>query len=446
MFIRVFEALYGDVPCHLVKRYGLLSLASFFLLGSLSLLAPFKAVLKRLPLLRGVEPAVYARFLKTIGSLEMYALLMALGIFIVYSLLYNGLRDLTGSTALYKITFLGYGMMLAATAFQVAITCDVFPDALGVGGFRGMFYLFYLVDVVRILLVSLFWSYVAGQATVEEGKLGIVVLSGFGMLGVVTALHLSSLVTSIGIVNLLMVILAAYALGSGLFFSVMHMSQPVAVQRNQESALMVFGTSSYVWGVMLLSTSTWIIVFTSRWMLRLSLPEKLIYKDVLCLLGRYGMYEKVAAALCAFVLTSMMLRALGVLNTLVVVSAIIGSACLITMAPYTEFKSVPYVALAFLHGMYGPISELFYIPISSGVRFKVRLWVGFLSATIASFIFSAAQRYIPTSTRAIGGVSIMLLVVVCMWIALALCVGRYFESFAGHGKKNMGVSPHAIDS
>lgn len=179
MVYRLIRALWGDFTKDELKKFSLLALIFFMIIGSYWLMRVMKDA--QFTLLVGYR---YEPFAKMISVLFVFVVLLC----------YNKLIDFFNKTALFYTVCLSFGAIFIVLGYLIGLFSAQVPPALG-SGFINYFLLtprnlvgwmtYFFLESFGSLLPALFWSFTASMVTTESAKKGYGLIFMFGQLGAI---------------------------------------------------------------------------------------------------------------------------------------------------------------------------------------------------------------------------------------------------------------------
>jgi AAA family ATP:ADP antiporter len=442
---KIIRALWGDLHGEELKKYALLAMGFFFLIGSFWPLKTLKLSI----------------FLNTVGPLQLpYVKLASVMIFFPLVLLYSKLVDIFKKENLIYLFISVYTMLglvfvyfLAHPSIGVANTV-VSPNRI----IGWAFYLF--CESYIDLGMALYWSFVNDLATPESAKKGYgLLMFGSQLGGLLFTIIGSALaydttlyaqrVPLIALISVLMFIMIAVAValltrlvGTTSLKGYTTQQTLTVDEKKKEASEAV----SFIGGLTFLLKHPYVmsifgLVFFQEVALtvmdyQLSLLVATTYTDP----GHINKFSfefslAVQAVSCFFALvgTSFFHRKFGIRSALICYPIGIGLFVgwyLLNPTLWTAFY-VMLVARALGYALNQPTRETLYIPTSRAIKYKSKAWIDMFGKRFAKGSGSVVNGIIGSALTLAGGFT---LGVIALWIGLASVVGSTFNKTIAQDK------------
>ncbi len=419
MLLKIVKTLWGDVSREEFEKFGVLSLALLFIIGTYWIVRPIKDVL----------------FLTLVGkALLPYAKIVSLTALVMFLILYGKLVDwlekhhlvyfLNVITALF---FAGLAIIILKTPNLYTLNSSI-SQLIGWVAFVGC-------ECLLVLQFNLFWSFAASSMDTPTAKKGYPIIVAGAQIGAIAGPLLTMKVATIGIVSLLF-IAAACILGVAVIIKVFTRLHPHIFNNSAPSQKKPTGAME---GLRLLTTHPYLmaILFISILpdvigeILNISMlflaestfktPDKMV-----AFLGIYGVLVNIASFIFAFFGTSFFLRTWGLAKGLLFNPLIIGIIIIYTWTFYNVWSVI--IAMVLLkgleHALDQPCKEMMFIPTSKDIMFKAKSWISVFGSRSARGIGAGVVAlFTSMGNLALYG-SIFSLGLVCLWFPVAWYVGK----------------------
>jgi AAA family ATP:ADP antiporter len=430
MMLKLVKLLWGDVSNEELKKFGILSLALLFIVGTYWLLRPLKDAL-----FMGIVGKLYLPYAK-IGSVLFLVPLV---------LLYSKLVDIFEKHKLLYIITTCYGIFFICMAFLLMHPTIGLANTLPYK-YRILGWTIYLgIESFGSLVVTLFWSFVSSITETSSAKRGYALILAGAQLGAIAGPEFVKHATQIGIPSLVL-IAACGTFIVPLIIMIFVRSQSlvniVAVREKKASTGLTEGlrllfTRPYLLGILGIATLNGIIATILEFQLNYLAKETYHSTErVAEFLGLYGQSINFLALLLALVGTSFIIRKFGLTFSLVVYPLTVGiSVCCVWRYPTLWMLFAAMVALKCLsYALNSPCKEIIYIPTSKDIRFKAKGWIDTFGDRSAKGIGGGVCALFPIMANLVFFGSIISLGIVGIWIAAATYVGRKNYSLVQENK------------
>jgi ATP:ADP antiporter, AAA family len=438
---RIIRFLWGDLRGPELRKFSLLALGFFFLIGSWWPLKTLKDSI----------------FINIVGPLYLpQAKILSLLIFFPLILFYSKLVDHFSKESLIYFFLCTYGIIGLILVYFLNHPVIGLQNTT-VDPHRLIGWLFYLFGETYIsLMLSLYWSFVNDITTPEAAKKGYgLIIFGtqlggllFTILGDYLASDASNYATSAPLIALISIVMFI-GVGAVVFFlehvvGLEHMGGYEDELKMTRSASAL--TSSFLDGLKLLLTHPYVmgifaIIFFQELIstmmgFQMSLLVKTTYQEpglVNKFLFDYALWVQIIACLFGLVGTSFFQRKLGIRSSLIAYPALIGIfvfGYLIQPNLQTIFY-VMLIAKALGYALNQPAKEMLYIPTSRSIKYKSKAWIDMFGLRFSKATASVINNFAGPCVFVTGSFAIGL---VAVWIFLASIVGNSFKKAVANKK------------
>jgi AAA family ATP:ADP antiporter len=443
MIRRIVSFLWGDLQEEELKKFGLLALGFFFLIGSWWPLKTLKDSI----------------FINMIGPIHLpEAKLASLLVFFPLVMFYSKLVDHVSKEKLIYFFISIYTALGLIFVYFLAHPTIGLANTL-VSPFRILGWAFYLFCESYIsLILALYWSFVNDVTTPESAKKGYGVLifgtqlGGllFTLLGNYLSYDPSKYATSAPLIALIS-ILMFFGVGVVVF-----LLQHVVKHEHLESyadQIKAVDTSDtqtesvhFLDGLKLLLTHPYVmgifaIIFFQEMVstmmgFQLSMLAKTTYQEpgmVNKFLFDFALCVQFVACLFSLIGTSFFQRKLGIRSSLIAYPLLLG-LFVVSYLIQPTLQTIFYVMLiskALGYALNQPAKEVLYIPTSRSIKYKSKAWIDMFGMRFAKASGSVLNRFIGPMIMLTGTVTIS---VVAIWIFIASILGNIFKNAVANKK------------
>jgi len=437
MGYKIIQALWGDLKGNELKKYGLLGLGFFFLIGSWWPLKTLKDSI----------------FVNTVGPLNLpLAKFASVCLFFPIVLLYSKLIDVYSKEKLiyfFITVYMTIGLILVYYLAHPTIglaNTQLDPTRL-------LGWLFYLFTESYIsLMLSLYWSFINDITTPESAKRGYsLIIFGTQLGGFLFTLvgyyvsHDPTLYTSrapmLALISVLLfsvlgviVYILEHVIGRENLVSYEERVKPDEAPVKPEErnirfldGLVTLITHPYVAGIFILIFFQEIV--TTMMGFQLSLLAKSTYQ-VPGLVNKFffdfALCVQTIACIFSLVGTSFFQRKMGMRFCLVSYPAFLGIFIVAYMI-HPTLQTIFYVMLmakALGYALNRPATEMLYIPTSKNIKYKSKAWIEMFGLRFAKASGSMLNRVIGPVVLLTGSIA---LISIAMWTLLANKLGKVFK-------------------
>jgi AAA family ATP:ADP antiporter len=434
MLSRIFVSLWGKFSPQETKKFGILSILFFLVIGAYWLLRTQKNA--AFDALVGIQYQPRAKILSWVASL---------GIVLIYAKLLDilGRRNLLITlSAFFALSFLGIAYLLEFSPIgfqnQIASPYRLFGWAIYV-----------LIEWVGSLMPGLFWAFVTSHTQAESAKKGYPLIMAGAQLGSIlgsfcsyrTDLFGNSFLFGMGAVMLGMVLPIIY-----LYIRIVPEEQQhkSATAENKKPKTGVFEglkivlTRPYIMGVLAISTIYEVINTIVEFEMNVIARQVYQTKEAFASFhGMYGILLNTLALFFALLGTSFLMRRFGLKFCLLMFPVV--TAVLIFGVYYMPILSVIMIAGIGIKGLSyalnNPSKEMMYIPTSQDVKFKAKGWIDQFGGRSSKGIGAAINETFRASVEGLllyG--SLISAGLILLWLAAAAYVGTTFTKLTEENK------------
>lgn len=435
--VRIF---WGTLDRNELKKYSLLGLGFFFLIGSWW---PLKILKDSI-------------FVNTVGPLHLpVAKMVSLCLFFPLILFYSKLVDHFAKEKLIYFFIAVYSMFGFLFVYYLNDPVVGLQNAT-VSSDRLVGWLFYFFTESFIsLMLSLYWSFINDITTPKSAQRGysLIVfgtqLGGlvFTILGNILSADESQYATRAPLIVFISIVM--FFMVGFVIFLLKKTSKPESFEGFEDAVKQkgeTMETVGFLDGLKTLLTHPYVagifvLVFFQEFIstmlgFQLSLLVKNTIQDpglVNKFLFNFGMYVQIIACSFALIGTSFFQRYLGVRFCLILYPALLG-CCITGYMFYPSFRVIFVVMLivkALGYTLNRPASEMLYIPTSRNIKYKSKAWIEMFGTRFSKAAGSVVNQFVGPIVLFTGSLS---LVSVVLWIILAGVLGNTFSS-AVHNEK-----------
>ena len=441
MMHRLIRALWGDFSREEFKKFGLLSLGFFILIGSFWPLKIIKDVI----------------FINMVGSAHQpTAKILSLIIFFPLVLIFSRLVDYFSKERLiyfFVALFGGIGLLFAYLFSDPVI--GVANMSQGTGRILGWaFYLF--AESYISIMVSLYWAFINDVTTPESAKKGYGFLIFGSQLGAVVFISVGNFLSRDASLYATRIPIIAFMSVIAFFFLAVVVFILTRVVKKEEmigysggssvekesvgfwdglKVLLKFPYVSGIFGMVFLhevATAlmhyqmlrtvefTYIANGGQGLVSRFMFDFTLVMQGISCLFALFG--------------TSYFQRKLGVRGCLIAYPLLLGiGIVLFLFNPTLIFiTGVIVIAKGINYVLNQPAKEMLYIPTTRAIKYKAKAWIDMFGLRSAKMSGALVNKTIGIASRVAGGFS---LVIVVFWLILARSIGHKYNKVVEKGDR-----------
>jgi AAA family ATP:ADP antiporter len=437
---------FGDLTNEEVKKFGLLALGFFFVIGTYWLMRPLKDGIFRS--IVGWDHQPMAKILSVF--------VVGLAVFI-----YSKLVDLYDKDKLFYVLCGFYLVLFTAIAIALRMPSIGLNPAIPADPSRYLGWIVYLaIESFGSIMVAHFWAFTISITDPASAKKGYPLIIAFAQIGAISGPALAWNAERIGLTNL--VIIPVFTIFSIIvlikyFTSVFPADQveggPKKPKTGFLEGLRLILTRPYIFGifaiVMLFEIVGTIVDFQMKKQAGL-LPMYKSQEAFTGFLGMFGMSVNTMAFVMALLGTSYMIKRMGLVFCLLAFPVTLGTALAVftgaiqfgNLDPATTLWglfAVMVVAKGLSYALNNPSKEMMYLPTSKDAKFKSKGWIDMFGSRSAKSIGSLINKGLLSNAG--GGTvgiitagSFVSLGLIGVWILFALYVGRTFVKLTRDGK------------
>ncbi len=440
---KIIRALWGNLHGEELKKYALLAVGFFFLIGSWWPLKTLKDSI----------------FINTVGPEYLpYVKILSVSLFFPIVLLYSRLVDM------YNKEKLIYFFISVYTVLGLIFVYFLHHPSIGVANIatdpkRILGWAFYVFCESYIdLIMTLYWSFVNDITTPESAKkgYGLIIfgsqLGGFAftILGNYLSYDASQYASSVPLIALISVVMFVMIAGTVWLLtktlrasSMTGYADQVEATESKRTAKVAVGfldglkfllTHPYVMGIFGLVFFQEVVSTVMGY--QMSLLVKTTYVEpglVNKFLFEYGLAVQGISCLFALIGTSVFHRWLGIRTSLILYPLSIGifiAWYLLNPTLWTIFY-VMLIAKALGYALNQPTKEALYIPTSRNIKYKSKAWIEMFGKRFSKASGSVVNGVVGQALTLAGGFTIGL---IALWIGLAAVIGKTFNKTVDENK------------
>jgi len=422
MLSRIARTLWGDISREEFKKFGLLALIFFFIIGSYWMLRVIKDSL----------------FMHLVGPQGLpYAKMVSIVSLIVLVLFYNKLVDIFEKKKLlyiisgfYGCLFIIISILLTHPTIGIANTVSGNDRILG-------WVIYVAIESFGSIVVALFWSFVASVMDPVSAKRGYPIIIAGAQLGSVFTTFLVMTQTSRLGVPVLMGMAACCVLLVPVMVRIFHAHhyEVASIFEPKESkkstgmieGLRLIGSHAYLLGILVVSTVYEIIAVLFEFQMKYTAKASLgSLEKVTEFLGFYGLTMNIVSFLFALIGTSFFIRNFGLTVCLILYPLFIaGMVCFSWSFPGLWVFMTTCVAIKGIgYALNNPCKEIMYIPTSRDVKFKAKSWIDVQGSRSAKSFGAGIAAVFPIASELLVYGSVISLGIIALWLPVAVFVGR----------------------
>jgi len=432
-FQKISRALWGELSKDEYKKFGLLALTFFFLIGVYWLMRPLKdSIFGSLVGIEWQPRAKILSFLCMIPLIMIYSKLV--DIFERHKLIYI-------ICSFYAIFFLCIALLLMHPTIGLANEVPSSSRILG--------WLIYVgIESFGSLVVALFWSFVASTTDAASAKRGYAIIISGAQVGSILGPTLGSFAKSIGTGKLMFVVgfvifMVPLMIKVFMTYIPAHLRGAAGPQVKQKATgplegIRLLVSRPYLLGIFGIATLYEVVGTIMDYQMKvLAFKQYLLPDERTAFLSLFGQCANGLALVMALLGTSYLMRRFGLTFCLLAFPLSIG-----LVVSYVYVKPMLWVVFGAMIAVKGlsyslnnPAKEIMYIPTSKDIKFKTKSWIdafGNRSAKAAGAGVTDFFKGVPASLMLYG--TMISLGIVGIWILAALFVGGAFNKLQREGK------------
>ncbi|MFH1461623.1 MAG: Npt1/Npt2 family nucleotide transporter [bacterium] len=444
---RIIRFFWSDLSDQEIKKYGLLSMTFFFIIGAYWLLRPLKD----------------GFFFSTVGGeYQPTAKMFSVVIVGLLVMVYSKLVDIVEKHKLFYILGTIYAVLFAIIAYIVGIPTSG-PNALNPAVLKFFGWAtYFIIESFGSIIVALFWSFTASISDTKSAKKGyslVVVGAQIGAIfGPFMATNAKTLglrvLFAIGAVSIILMMLTVKY-----FMKIMPKSELEINKKEIKSeekpktgfmeGLKLLLTRPYLLGIFAVVTIYEVVGTIVDYQMKMqaqALPQYASRESLTAFLGIFGMAANTLALLMALLGTGYMMKKMGLRFCLLTFPIVLGTAVAGLYIAFTFGNlnpamllwatfAVMMIAKGLSYALNNPSKEMMYIPTSKDAKFKSKGWIdmfGSRSAKAGGAAFTNALKHSPHALFAYG--TLLSLGFIGVWIVVAIFVSSKFEKLTAKGE------------
>lgn len=418
----VVRFLWGDVSSQELKKFGLLSVVFFFIVGVYWMIRSLKEVI----------------FLNTVGPLWLpYAKIFSVVALVVVLMFYAKLVDWLEKHSLIYLLSCVYGVLFIGLGLCVAHPTIGFQntnlDAFRLLGWVGYF----IIESFGSLVIAAFWSFVASTVDSVSAKKGYPIIIAGAQVGSMGGSFVVTQAAVLGISTIIMcggVSLILVPLMIKLFMWCHPENPGKKVEKKTRTGalegLRLLLSKPYLMGIMVVGTVYEIVGEIVNLQMKLTANSVYTSPETLAwFFGMFGVAVNALSLLFAFIGTSFVIRYFGVTFCLVMypLSIACGILCALVSQSIWGFFGAMVALKGLSYALNNPCKEIMYVPTSKDIKFKAKSWMdgfGSRSAKALGASTIAAHQLVARYVSMISYGTIASLAIIAAWIPVAFWVGR----------------------
>lgn len=447
MLSRIAKFFWPDLSEVEIKKYGMLSMAFFFIIGAYWLLRPLKD----------------GFFFSAVGGkYQPTAKMLSVVIVGILVMVYSKLVDIVEKHNLFYILGSIYTVLFALVAYVVSFPVEG-PQALSPAVLRFFGWAtYFIIESFGSIVVALFWSFTASVSDAKSAKKGYSLVIAGAQIGAIFGPFMATYAKSWGLMPLFLIGTVSIMLMMVVINRFMAVTPKEQLEINKqevksESApktgflegLKLLVTRPYLLGIFAVVTIYEVVGTIVDYQMKMqaqALPQYASRESLTAFLGVFGMSANALAFFMALLGTGYMMKKLGLRFCLLTFPIVLGLAVSGLYAAYTwgNFNpmmllwatfGVMMIAKGLSYALNNPSKEMMYIPTSKDVKFKSKGWIdmfGSRSSKAIGAAFTDSLKGNAYNLMAYG--TILSLGFIGVWIVVAFFVSNKFERLTAEGK------------
>ncbi|MBU4269614.1 MFS transporter [Candidatus Dependentiae bacterium] len=447
MLARIIRFFWPDLSVDETKKYGILSVAFFFIIGTYWLLRPLKD----------------GFFFSVVGGKYQPAAKM-ISVFIVGFLVivYSKLVDMVEKHKLFYILGSIYTVLFASVAFVIGLPrtgeSAINPEILRFFGWASYF----IIESFGSIVVALFWSFVASISDAKAAKKGYSLIIVGAQIGAIVGPFVATNAESVGMRLLFSIgtlAIVAMMFTIRYFIKVMPKEQLEVNKQEVKSeekaktgfmeGLKLLLTRPYLVGILAVATIYEIVGTIVDYQMKVqakALPQYASEESFTAFMGVFGMSANSLAFVMALLGTGYLMRKMGLRFCLLTFPIVLGSAMAILYGVYAFGNvnastmlwltfAVMMIAKGLSYALNNPSKEMMYIPTSKDAKFKSKGWIDMFGGRVSKALGASFTNFLKASPHALMAYgTILSLGFIGVWIVAAFFVSNKFEQLTKDGK------------
>lgn len=430
MIDKIHSYFWGDFDREEIKKFSILSLMFFCMIGSYWLLRTQKdAVFNALV---GFEYQPYAKMLSFVAS-------------IMVALMYSKLVDLLSKDRLLMVlaTFFGGGFLCISLLLAhptIGFANEIASPSRWLG-----WAIYVFIELSGTTLVGLFWAFVTSSTNADSAQKGYPIVIAGSQAGSVLGSWFSYQSARFG--NQFLFMLGAF--GFCLIVPCVFLYNALVSRRMRVGAgsasrsktgmlegLRVLISRPYVLGILVLATAYEVVATILEFQMKMLARDVYHTKEAFAAFnGLYGMITNSLALVFALLGTSYLMRRFGLRFCLLVFPVATGIMVgAMWFAPSLAMATAGMIVIkALSYALNNPSKEIMYIPTSHDVRFKAKSWIDSFGGRSSKSIGAVVNTIFSDSmTSLLMYGTLLSLGLIGIWIVVASYVGHRFAYLVKH--------------
>jgi AAA family ATP:ADP antiporter len=445
MVSRLIRAIYGDISAKEIKKYSLLSMTFFFVIGTYWLLRPLKDAI-----FFGTVGGKYQPLAKTFSAFVVIAIV----------LIYSKLVDMYEKHKLFYIIGTFYALVFLVIAMYIAHPVHGTPST-DLGAHRWLGWLTYFsIESFGSVVVALFWSFVASITDSASAKRGYPIIIAGAQVGGIVGPWLVTYAESLGLTLLALVAVGAICaiMLMVMYFmlvtpaSELHSGSKADSSSKKKTGflegLRLILTRPYILGIFAIVTLYEVVSTIVDYQMKMAakaLPEYASTEAFARFLGQFGMATNGIALAMALLGTSYLMRRFGLVFCLlafptslaIAIGVMFYSFKFAQLTPHTELTiifTVMIISKGLSYALNNPAKDMMYIPTSKDAKFKSKGWIDMFGSRFAKALGSQVTGFFKNDLAMLMVYgSLASLGLIGIWLGSALFVGRKFTKLTESG-------------
>ena len=426
MLSRLVGYLWGDLNRQEIKKFSILGLTFFFLIGSYWLL-------------RTQKDAIF----KSIVGLDYQptAKMISWGFVIVLVLVYSKLVDLFTKNRLLMVLSAFYGAGFLAISFFLNHPTIGFGNPIPNPNRWFGWFVYLFIESFGSIMVGLFWAFVTSSTKSDSAKKGFPLIIAGAQTGSILGSFMSANTTYFG--NVFIFQLGALGICAIvptvlLYLWIVPKSERTGIEGASKKpktgifeGLLILLSRPYVFGIFVLATIYEVIGTIFDFQMKVLANQVYPTKEAFAAYqGMYGILTNSLALVFAMVGTSFLMRRFGLRFCLMLFP--IATGCVVGAIYFFPVLYVVTGALIVIKGLSyalnNPSKEMMYIPTTKDVRFKAKGWIDMFGGRSAKGTGSYINNFFAGNASALLMYGTLISFgLVGVWLAVASFVGNKFK-------------------
>lgn len=434
MLSRLVGSLWGNLSREEMKKFGLLSVIFFLLIGAYWLLrtqknAAFDAIV-------GYQYQPRAKIVNLFAS-------------VILVMIYSKLIDILGKKNLLLTLATFFSGSFLAIAYLLEFSTIGFLNPVASPDRIFGWFVYLMIEWLGSLMVGLFWAFVTSTTKSESAKKGYPIILAGAQVGSLIGSFLSYKSQLFG--NALLFGVGAVALGLMVPMVFLYLRVIPAETGTEKSTtdskkpktgmlegLKILLTRPYIMGILAVSTIYEIINTVLEFEMNIIAKQTYVTKEAFASFnGLYGVFVNGLALVFALLGTSFLIRRFGLKFCLLLFPIMTGALVIgVYFNPVLGMLLAACMAVKGLsYALNNPTKEMMYIPTSQDVRFKAKGWIDQFGSRSSKGIGSAISDVFKSSVSDLLLYSTVIsLGLVGVWALAAAFVGTRFKKLTDNNQ------------